>query len=218
MDDISAKEILRLAHKLPSPRSVTDTAITAALHDDDNAAVVNMLAKSFLYTVVRYMLTMMQDNQRMTVYPLFVSQALEYFIKFDVAPYRHSYMLDNNEEPDGSEESSDQSAWSVKDDIMDEDDHLDEDDYHLNPESEVESDNDEDDEMFFAFKKFNDKSTPNFDATFEPVGKINLSDEDFFRGTLIDVMNSMEIGIKWAGGAEGKLKRAMYAFLVAQMK
>jgi hypothetical protein len=213
MDDVSAKEILRLAHKLPSPRSVTDTA-TAALHDDDNAAMVNILAKSFLCTVVRYMLTIMQHSMCMTMHPPFVSQALEYFIKFDVAPYRHSYMLDNNEEPDGSEESWDQSAWSVKDS---EDEIMDEDDQHLNPESDVESDNDEDDEMSVR-KKFNDKSTPNFDATFEPVGKINLSDEDFFRGTLIDVMHSMKFDIKWAGGAEGKLKRSMYAFLVAQMK
>ena len=220
MDDVSVKEILRLAHKLPSPRSVTDTA-TAPLQDDDNAAMVNRLAKEFLDTVVRCTFTIMEHNRRMTVHPTFVSQALEYFIKFDVAPYRHSYMLDNsNEEPEGSqesEESSDQSAWSVKDG---EDEIMDEDDHHLDPESEVESDNDEDDEMSFAFvrNKLNDKSSPNFDATFEPVGKINLSDEDFLRGNLIDVMHSMNIDIEWAGGADGKLKSAMYAFLVAQIK
>ena len=46
----------------------------------------------------------------------------------------------------------------------------------------------------------------------------NLSDFDFRQGILKDKGDWLFAGCHWVGGADGKLKRAIYAFLVAQMK
>ena len=220
LDDQCIHEILRLANKVPSPRSITSTLELP----DDNTARANKLACDFAYRIIDMTMQMMGHFGRMTVHPVFVSQALEYFVKFDVTSYRHSYMLDDdvtssNDKVDESEDSQEDSAFSsdnVKDEVMhDDDDELCEGDGDIDND-EVEDDDDE--ESIYEDMDLNNKFTPTFDSSFTPVGKINFPDEAFHLGMIQDIMGSFKTDLQWVDGADGKLKNAMFAYVVAQMQ
>ena len=224
LGDDAVNEILRLAHKAPSPRSVTDVS------ENSDVVKANQLANDFLNRVLSLTLQIMGHFCYTTVHPTYIAQALEYYVKFDVTRYRRSYMLDDNagesgesEESEesgepGESEESDNSEWNqqdAEDEIMHEDDH------ELESDDESDEDEDEDPGNYCPFKDYdlNNASTPMFDAAFEPICTIKLSDEAFFYHVVRPVLGqNFKCDVEFAGGADGKLKKAMYAFVVAKMK
>lgn len=223
-DEELVNEILRLAHKIPSPRSVAAPEAGAS-QDNDNSAKVKCLAKEFLERVLRLTEIVMGHNHSLTVRPQFVSQALEYYIQFDVEPYSHSYMLDNEEDAD---EFSEESAWSKADaenEIMyDDDDDMEESEAEDNDRWDSEDETEEnDDDIDSNLREEVEREedpvhTPNFDAIFEPIPKINFADDKFRHIMRYFFQNSMRFDPEIEGGAEGILKHAMYAFVVTQMR
>ena len=133
--------------------------------------------------------------------------------------YRHSCMLDNIRSDDESEDYVDFQVVDAEDD-EDEVNHRAMSIFDLNEdESDEEQSSDNDGYPDSESGYDDDFSTPTFDASFEPVGNINnLSDFDFRQGILNDKGDWLFAGCHWVGGADGKLKRDMYAFLVTQMK
>jgi hypothetical protein len=199
LDEQIVKEILKLAHKLPSPKSVIDKMDDNV--QDSDAAKVNELAYGFLMRVIRLSLLFMQQaGYSMSIFQCFIAEALEYFIKNDCVGYRHSYMLDNDDSV--SDQSSMDSDWepeeySDEEDIHESDHRLpvnhinsvmytidprkESNDYYKYFDSHYDSDVDEiysdcwssedEDEMEERLNDFASRTynTPTFDATFPPI-------------------------------------------------
>lgn len=243
VDDQIVKEILKFAHKLPSPRSVVD-------EQDDNipstdVSKVTEMAFGFLMRIVELSKIVMQSRGFQTaICQCFVAEALEQFVKIDYIGHRFSYMLDN----DDSDDSSADSEWreedmSDDDDSQESDDDLEEniwdfwqndsdedfeDEEEEEEEDEQDCDDEEDDDHLYltAYGRrvaAQNVETPTFDAVFTPISakKIKVSNDDFRQqiyrlpiGNAYYDFRSVYI----PDNAVEKFKVSMYSYIVANLK
>jgi hypothetical protein len=230
LDQQITKEILKVAHKLPSPKSVV--ADTSDDLDSHYACKVDELAFTFLKRIIQLSVILMQNaGIHFTICQCFAAEALEFFVKSDCIGYRHSYMLDHEDSDSNSDASSMDSDWTENDSTHesmeeeDEEESLDDENRDWSifsfPSSE---DEDEDEESGFIIDHFLALrvETPTFDALFAPIPRkeINVSNEVFrpYVQQIIQHLNWWGVDDEIPDITLDTFKRAMYAYVVAKLK
>jgi hypothetical protein len=211
IDEATIHEMLKLAHRLPSPRSAMDTTSI----EQTDATNINLLAINFVHRILElaiptqqhcyYVFALRQDH---------IAYAIELFIKFDITGYRHSYMFYNQ----SSDESSADSEWDMNDE---EDSEEDSDDELVDDDSEISDDASYNSDGDIILLLDLDTTTPTFDACFEPIEKrVNLSNDDFERYVASQILQSEmnNNGIDFEDDALTMLKMAMYSYVVAKLR
>jgi len=220
MNSDTIRDILKLAHKFPSsPRSIADTG-SPEDHFDDTLNCpfehflrkdrLNCLAEDFLRKVLEKILIVMQHDGALTIHPMYVSQALEYFAMLDVdvePSHEDSCNIDDDGTDDAEDSEDDDPDWTMDD--AEEEDMEDYEDEDLD---------DHEDGYSLRSSDRNVTSGPSFDALFEPVKKITSSRDELWMLARDILQTTHHTDPVWASGAMVKLERATYAFLVEQLK
>jgi hypothetical protein len=237
MDDQSLKDILKLAHKSTSPRSVTDTSSASISSEERYVADINRYAHQFLKNILSTALMTMSHFMRLTVHPFDISYALEFFVKLQNVNQLQEAIVED------TEGSSDESAWNMSDE---DDENMLEDDSDSDDKSENEDSDDErehedseddeerltmrwqcddsdedsenDEESIFITTHLNEVSTPLFDESFEPLDTPVTFSRHLFWSIQDLVQSDYRFCPVWEDGAMEKLAHALYAFLVAKLK
>ena len=221
MDDASLKDILKLAHKTTSPRSITDTETASLSPQERYATDINRYTSHFLRTVLGDALQVMCHFMRLTVHPFDVSYALEQFVKNHYSSRQEE--TNTNDFENQTEEPSDDSEWEMSDseDGGDEnqDDYLSDENQDDDLSDDDESDGDDSSDNFFNFDRgdLNCCQTPLFDASFEPLSSITISNS-LVRDIRFAVQDMFRTDPQWADGAMEKLCNALYAFIVTKLR
>jgi len=233
LDQQIVKEILKLAHKLPSPKSVSDTPSDDI--GDYNAVKVDELAFAFMKRIVQISVTLMQNaGFHFTICQCFAAHALESFMTLDCIGHVHSYMLDNDDDSK-SEGSTADSDWVDEDnDDESEEESMEEDECQEDENDDCDaslsssSSNDDEDQYFSSTDYTIDDflplhmETPKFDSMFVPISKKDISvSNEVFLPYVIRIIHHL----KWWGVGDeipertiDTFKRAMYAFVIAKLK
>ena len=205
INDETVNELLKLAHKLPSPRSAMDTTSI----EQTDGINVNRLAITFVRRILELAIPIMQHYSFSTLHQGHIAHALELFVKLDVEGHSHSYLLDNQ----NSDESAD-SEWTM--DVEDDNDELLDDDHELPDDDSCRSDDEEED----VRTDLDDNTTTLFDASFKPIERdVKLSNHTFSSQVATEILQEQNLwGVSLEDSSTGMLKMAMYSYVVAKLK
>jgi len=206
INDETVNELLKLAHKLPSPRSAMDTTSI----EQTDCINVNRLAITFVRRILELAIPIMQHYYFSTLHEGHIAHALELFVKLDVEGHNHSYLLDDH----NLDESAD-SEWSM-DNVDDDNDETLDDDHEPPYDESCRSDEEEDD----VRTNLDDHTTTIFDASFEPIERdVKLSNHAFSSQVATEILQEQNLwGISLEDAASSMLKMAMYSYVVAKLK
>lgn len=206
INDETVNELLKLAHKLPSPRSAMDTTSI----EQTDGINVNRLAITFVRRILELAIPIMQHYYFSTLHQGHIAHALELFVNLDVEGHSHSYLLDDQ----NSDESAD-SEWSM-DIVEDDNDETLDDDQEPPDDDSCRSDDEEED----VRTDIDDNTTHLFDASFEPIERdVKLSNHAFSSQVATEILQEQNLwGISLEDAAAGMLKMAMYSYVVAKLK
>lgn len=206
INDETVNELLKLAHKLISPRSAMDTTSI----EQTDGINVNHLAITFVRRILELAIPIMQHYSFSTLHQGHIAHALELFVKLDIEGHSHSYLLDD----ENSDESAD-SEWTMGV-VEDDDDETLDDNHELPVDDSCRSDDEEED----VRTDVDNNTTTMFDASFEPIERdVKLSNLTFSSQVATEILQEQNLwGVSLEDAATGMLKMAMYSYVVAKLR
>lgn len=211
------RELLKLAHKLPSPRSATDIARI----EQTDATNVNNLAVSFTERILDLAITFMQFFYGMTrIKKEYIVHALEAYVRLDIMKSEEIYAFVNSNEVDYNE--SDDSDYSNYEDEnnLNEDENSDEEADHLMSDHEEENSDGEGHDVSVPNTFPRNIRAMTFDAYFDPLeNEVRLSNSSFTTDVVEKIFEGKSIfGVTLDDEATTILKDACYAYTVHKLR